>query len=125
MAEKTKLTNAELDIVKERYLAIIKEALNASGEDCDLATAYHTNTLCANMPYVEQGIEGVFEIRLVNKTDPDFDYMMERDNLTQLRKDREAKEKAKAEKKAKQKAEAEKRKAVKEAQKARKEESGE
>ena len=96
MAQKTKLSNAELDIVKERYFTIIKNALNELGEDCDLATSYGKKTLVLNMPYVEQGIEGVFEICMINKTDPDFDYMVERDNLAIVRAERAKKAKENA-----------------------------
>lgn len=120
MAQKTKLTNAELDVVKEKYLTIIKNALNELGEDCDLATSYGKKTLVLNMPYVEQGVEGVFEICMINKTDPDFDYMVERDNLGIVKAERAQKAQAAAEKKAKQIERDEKRRAVKERQEARK-----
>lgn len=119
---KTKLSNAELDIVKEKYFTIIKNALNELGEDCDLATSYGKKTLVLNMPYVEQGIEGVFEICMVNKTDPDFDYMLERDNLATVRAERAEKAKVAAEKKAKKIEADEKRRAVKANQEARKNE---
>jgi len=117
---KTKLTNAELDVVKERYLTIIKNALNELGEDCDLATSYGKKTLVLNMPYVEQGVEGVFEICMINKTDPDFDYMVERDNLGIVKAERAEKARAAAEKKAKKIEADEKRRAVKANQEARK-----
>lgn len=122
MAQKTKLSNAELDIVKEKYFTIIKNALNELGEDCDLATSYGKKTLVLNMPYVEQGIEGVFEICMINKTDPDFDYMLERDNLATVRAERAEKAKVAAEKKAKKIEADEKRRAVKASQEARKNE---
>lgn len=119
---KTKLSNAELDVVKEKYFTIIKNALNELGEDCDLATSYGKKTLVLNMPYVEQGIEGVFEICMINKTDPDFDYMLERDNLATVRAERAEKAKVAAEKKAKKIEADEKRRAVKANQEARKNE---
>lgn len=122
MAQKTKLSNAELDVVKEKYFTIIKNALNEIGEDCELATSYGKKTLVLNMPYVEQGIEGVFEICMINKTDPDFDYMVERDNLAIVRADRAEKARINAEKKAKKIAADEKRRAVKASQEARKNE---
>ena len=43
---KTKLSNAELDVVKEKYFTIIKNALNELGEDCELATSYGKKNTC-------------------------------------------------------------------------------
>ncbi len=115
---KTKLSNAELDIVKEKYLAIIKTALENEGEDIDFATSYGKNTMVLNMPYVEQEIEGVFEIAIINKTEPTLDLYDERERFKQLKVDRakkaeenakkSAERKAKAEEKARAKAEKEK-----------------
>lgn len=89
MSEKTKLSNAELDVVKEKMLNLIIEALNNNGEDCGLATSYGKKTLCANLPYAEKGVEGVFEISIINKADMDYeDLIAEREHLTQVRKER-------------------------------------
>ena len=114
---KTKLSNAELDTVKERLFEIIKSALAESGEDIDFATSYGKNTMVLNMPYAEQGIEGVFEIAIINKTEPTLDLYDERERFQQLKIDRarkaeenarkSAENKRKAEEKARAKAERE------------------
>lgn len=120
MAEKTKLSNPEMDALKERLFIIMRDALNAAGEDCELATSFGKNTLVMNMPWVAEGLEGYFEVCLVNKTDPAFDYMWERERIGKLRAEREQKAKENAEKKAKKTAEDAKRREIKAKQKAQK-----
>ena len=94
---KTKLTNAEKDLLKEKFFVIMRDALNATGEDCELATSFGKNTLVMNMPYVMDGIEGVFEIMMVDKTDASLDYMYERERLQTLKADRAEKARQAAE----------------------------
>lgn len=104
---KTKLSNAELDIIKERYFEIIKQALADNGEDIDFATSYGKNTMVLNMPYAEQGIEGVFEIAIINKTEPTLDLYDERERFKELKVERAKKAEENARKSAERKAKAE------------------
>ena len=111
---KTKLSNADRDILKEKLFEIIKTALNESGEDVDFATSYGKNTMVLNMPYVIDGIEGVFEIAIINKSEPTLDLYDERERFKELKVERAKKAEESARKSAENKAKAEAKKKAKE-----------